>query len=65
MQKAEVDGKLVPAGPDAPDVARCPSCGGEVQKRKRRRLDGGLTWFWRHRAGVGEGCRKRYSPNAS
>jgi hypothetical protein len=65
MEKAIVDGNLVPAGPDAPSTATCPTCGAEVQKRKRRRSDGGLTWFWRHRAGEGEGCLTRYSPTGN
>jgi len=63
MRKAMVDGQLVLASPEAPAVATCPACGGEVEKRKRRRSDGGVTWFWRHRPGEGDGCPKRYDPN--
>ena len=60
MQKALANGKLVSAGPYSPQVAICPSCGGTVEKRKRRRLDGSATYFYRHKRGVGEGCPHRY-----
>jgi hypothetical protein len=53
MRKAMVDGKLMVAGPDSPEVAVCPCCGGVVTKRKRRRLDGQTTYFYRHKRGVG------------
>lgn len=62
MRKALVEGKLVLAGPDSPNAAVCPSCGGVVKKRKRRRLDGKTTYFYRHKRGVGEGCPQRYHP---
>jgi hypothetical protein len=62
MRKAMVDGQLVPASPEAPTVATCPACGGEVKKRKRRRTGREVTWFWRHRAGVGDECPLRYHP---
>jgi hypothetical protein len=62
MKKALVDGKLVEASPEAPEMATCPGCGGEVRKRKRRRSDGDVTWFWRHKTGVGDGCEMRYNP---
>ncbi len=63
MRRAMVDGQLVRASPEAPAEATCPACGGAVEKRRRRRSDGGVTWFWRHRRGEGEGCPKRYDPN--
>jgi hypothetical protein len=63
MRKAMVDGQLVLASPEAPAMATCPACDGEVEKRKRRRSDGEVTWFWRHRPGEGDGCPKRYNPN--
>ncbi len=62
MRDAMVNGKLVLAGPDAPDEATCPECGGQVRKRKRRRMDGQVTYFWRHKAGVGDKCPRRYRP---
>ena len=60
MRKALADGKLVVAAPDSPEVAVCPSCGGVVTKRKRRKLDGQATYFYRHKRGVGQGCPRRY-----
>jgi hypothetical protein len=62
MQDARVKGKLVIAGPDAPDVAVCPDCGGEVRKRKRSRMDKGVTYFYRHKRGQGKHCPRRYRP---
>ncbi|MCP4542435.1 MAG: hypothetical protein GY832_35375 [Chloroflexi bacterium] len=62
MQEAKVDDQLVQASPDSPKKAQCPSCGGTVTKRKRRRMDGGTTFFYRHDAGEGEGCPQRYTP---
>jgi hypothetical protein len=61
MQKALANGRLVSAGPDSPKVAICPSCRGTVEKRRRRRLDGSTTYFYRHKRGVGKGCPRRYS----
>ena len=63
MRRAMIDGEVVTAGPEAPSVATCPACGGEVEKRKRRRSDGEVTWFWRHRPGQGDGCPRRYDPH--
>jgi hypothetical protein len=40
MKEAVANGKLVVAGPDAPDTAVCPDCGTGVQKRRFRRMDG-------------------------
>lgn len=62
MHKARVGDRVVVAGPDAPDVATCPECGAEVQKRKRRTMDKTTTWYYRHRQGHGRGCPKRYRP---
>ena len=62
MREAMVNGRLVRAGPDSPEKATCPSCGGVVKKRKRRRMDGQVTYFYRHRTGVGEECPRRYRP---
>ena len=60
MRKAIVGYQTVTAGPDSPELAKCPACGSEVRKRKRRTMDGTKTWFYRHRDGVGKGCPKRY-----
>jgi hypothetical protein len=62
MKEAEVNGKLVVAGPKAPDAGVCPDCGGKVQKRRVRRMDGRVTYFYRHRRGQGKGCPRRYRP---
>ena len=61
MRDAMIDDRQVLASPEAPDVATCPACGGEVRKRKRRDGDQ-VTYFYRHKAGVGDGCPRRYSP---
>jgi hypothetical protein len=45
-------------------VALCPACGEPVEKRKRARQDGQVTYFWRHKVGVGDGCPLRYQPVA-
>jgi hypothetical protein len=62
MREAEVNGKLVIAGRDAPDTAVCPDCRTEVQKRRVRRMDGGVTYFYRHKRGQGKHCPRRYRP---
>ena len=62
MREARASGRLVVAGPDSVEEAECPSCGGEVKKRKRRRMDGQVTYFYRHKRGVGEDCQLRYRP---
>jgi len=60
VREAMVDGRMIVAGPDAPEVARCPACGSEVRKRKRRTMDKTTSWFYRHPNGAGKGCPKRY-----
>jgi hypothetical protein len=62
MKQAEVEGKLVTAGPRAPEMGVCPDCGGEVQKRRRSRMDGSVTYFYRHKRGQGKDCPRRYRP---
>ncbi|MCP4540476.1 MAG: hypothetical protein GY832_25340 [Chloroflexi bacterium] len=51
MQDAMVNGQLIQADPDSPEKAQCPSCGGTVTKRKRRRMDGTVAHFYRHDRG--------------
>ncbi len=53
MCEVELEGEMVVASPDSPDVARCPECGGRVVKRKGQRMDGGVTFFYRHKRGEG------------
>ena len=62
MRDAMKDGRLVVAGPDAPDVATCPDCGHEVHRRSRKTMDKTITWFYRHAAGASKNCRRRYHP---
>ena len=62
MREAMADGRLVLAGMDSPDAATCPSCGGAVKKRKRRKMGGQVTYFYRHETGVGNECPQRYRP---
>lgn len=62
MKKAEVNGELVVAGPEAPDKATCPDCGTEVCKRKRTNMDGEIVYFYRHKRGQGKDCPRRYRP---
>ena len=52
---------LVEAGPDAPEVATCPACGGTVNLRGRRtgKNPDEKTWYYRHRRGEGRGCQRR------
>lgn len=62
MRKAIVNEELVVAGPRAPKKAICPACGGKVQKRHRTRMDGQVTYFYRHARGEGKRCPERYRP---
>ncbi len=62
MREVKLNGHLEVAGPDSAVEAKCPLCGGEVKKRKRRRMDGKVTYFYRHKRGVGEDCQLRYRP---
>jgi hypothetical protein len=64
MHEAKVNGRLVLAGPDTPTQAECPCCGEAVSKRKRRRSDGRVTYFYRHVTGASDGCALRYRPVA-
>jgi hypothetical protein len=64
MRDAKLNGHLIPASPSSPDVATCPDCGGEVRKRRRRVGRWEVTYFYRHRQGVGDGCPRRYRPVA-
>ncbi len=63
MRKARVNGHLVLARPDSVVEAECPSCGGKVKKRKRQRMDGRVTCFYRHELGEGQDCQLRYYPS--
>jgi len=60
MREAMSEGKRVTAGPDSPEVARCPACGCEVRLRKRRTMDETTTHYYQHKNGAGKDCPKRY-----
>jgi hypothetical protein len=62
MREARFEDQIIVAGPDSPDIARCPACGGEVHRRSRRRMDGSTAYYYRHKRGVGQDCPKRYHP---
>jgi hypothetical protein len=62
VREARLNGRLVEAGPNSPEVALCPVCGEEVHKRCRKVDRRTSTYFYRHRAGVGDGCPLRYRP---
>ncbi len=62
MKKARVNGKVVAASPDAPEIGFCPDCGGRVKIRHRTNMDGAVTYFYRHMRGEGKNCPKRYRP---
>jgi hypothetical protein len=62
MREAKLNECAVQAGPDSPEIAQCPVCGGEVRKRKRKVGRNEHTYFYRHRAGVGDDCPLRYRP---
>ena len=63
MLEAKVDDQLILAGPESPEAALCPACGGEVRKRKRKVGRDGHTYFYRHRYRSGasnDDCPLRY-----
>jgi len=62
MKEANIEGRLVLAGPGAADTGTCPECGAEVNKRTVTRMDGTVTYFYRHRDGQGKHCPRRYRP---
>jgi hypothetical protein len=62
MQDAIANDQPVTAGPHAPTTAVCPACGAEVHLRKRNRMDGQTTYFYRHAHGQGDDCPRRYQP---
>jgi len=58
------DNARVEAGPNAPQVATCPACGGVVDLRSRRngRDPEDKTWYYRHRRGESPRCTRRSGP---
>ena len=59
MRDAMGNGRMVVAGPVSPEKAFCPSCSGVVKKHKRRRMDGQVTYFYRHERGLRGRFRRR------
>ena len=60
MREAVLNGRVVVAGPDSPDVAHCPTCRAEVHKRRRLTMDQTVTWYYRHQKGSNKACPERY-----
>jgi hypothetical protein len=50
MQQAKAGSRLITAGPDLPEAARCLVCEAPVRRRKRRVHNGRPTFFYRHDA---------------
>jgi hypothetical protein len=59
MREAKLDDKIVVAGLNTPDIEECPDCNGEVHKRRCRRMDGSVTFYYRHKRAVGKDWPKR------
>lgn len=51
----------IEAGPNTPEVAICPACGGTVDLRSRRtgKNPDDRIWYYRHRRGEGKRCPRR------
>lgn len=64
MKRAiSLNGKLINASETAPPVAICRYCGGKTKLRSRRRMiEEGVTYFWRHQPNVNLGCQGRRTP---
>lgn len=52
----------LPASTTAPTKAVCPFCGGVVKLRRRKCMDGGTVYFWRHRDNRNRACNGRSRP---
>jgi hypothetical protein len=60
MKDADINQKLVVAGPDPPDTGVSPDCSAQVEKRKRTCMDRSITCFYRHNRGQEKQCPRRY-----
>lgn len=57
------EGHTIEATPAAPPSALCPSCGGKLTLRSRRKMgNGGATYFWRHSSNLNRYCSARTRP---
>ena len=54
MREAKLNGKVIIAETNAPDIAVCPDYGTDVVKGRRTCMDGVVTYFCRHKRGQGE-----------
>ncbi|MCB0206928.1 MAG: hypothetical protein KDH89_19090 [Anaerolineae bacterium] len=61
------NGSPVEAGAGQPEQARCPSCGGVVVLRRRRRgrPQQGVTYFWRHQDHENNRCPARFEASSN
>lgn len=56
-------GQKILASVDAPKVANCHCCGGELTLRSRKTMNnGGKTYYWRHRSNKNIDCSARNRP---
>ena len=52
----------ITASDAAPEQAVCPSCGGVVILRRRKRMNGTCVYYWRHRDNRNRHCKGRSRP---
>jgi len=54
-------GQNIQAEAEAPEIATCPYCGGQVALRRRRSgyLTENFTYFWRHKDRENQNCPGR------
>ena len=55
-------GEIVVANLEAPPEAICSHCGGVVDIRRRRLMDGKHRYYWRHRDNKQLNCQGRSRP---
>jgi len=55
-------GEPIIAGDGMPEKAVCPFCGNRVTLRRRRQMNGDVTYFWRHVEHSSRSCRSRSKP---
>lgn len=55
--------QMVTASETAPVKAVCPYCHGAVILRRRKRMNGGCAYFWRHQDNHNRVCNGRSRPH--
>jgi predicted RNA-binding Zn-ribbon protein involved in translation (DUF1610 family) len=55
-------GERIMAAATAPEEAICPDCGGALLLRRRRCMNGDVTYYWRHRRNRNIDCPARRRP---